>query len=93
MRSPCYTDSVMSRLSREVDRNLVKVYSMVIFSDNADVSAISAEIGGFCRVIPLKDLTPAIKEIEAIVSSRINHDQSRRSPQQISNLLHALPAS
>jgi len=88
-----YTDSVMSRLSREVDRNLVKVYSMVIFPDNADVSAISAEIGGYCRVIPLKDLTPAIKEIEAIVSSRINNDQSRRSPQQISNLLHGLPAS
>lgn len=85
-----YADSVMGRISQEVSQRRVRVFSVVVFPDNADVSALVAEIGGFCRVILLKDLVMTMEEFEQTAAEQSKDSRPLRSPQQIKNMLYGI---
>jgi hypothetical protein len=83
-----YADSVMNRLRHAFNQRQIKVFSLVVFPDNADVSTLNEEIGGYCRVILLKDLIKTLKEFEKIAALKNSSDQPTLSSQQIKNLLY-----
>jgi hypothetical protein len=85
-----YVDSVMNRLGKEFRHRQLKVFSVVVFPDNADVSTINEGIDGYCRVILLRDLVKTLKDLEKVAATKNSPDQPTLEPQQIKNLLYGI---
>jgi Nuclease-related domain len=82
-----YTESVMSKLSSVVEKKWVKVYSMVVFPDHANLIAISSEIDdAYSRVVRLDEVPAILKKLE---DKAMNTPKARKNPlsaQQIEDI-------
>ena len=85
-----YCDSTLDKLPAYRTNGKIKVYGIVVFPKDTNVSIISNQIGGYSRVTTLDRLAQMIQDIESAWHDSANA-KSNLSPQQIEDVLCGKP--